>query len=57
MTVTYHHWPYAFRPCDTKGVTQEELQKKAEEVGRLQYEPNRVWLLIPGIGYGMEVWK
>lgn len=55
MTVTYYGYKYYFRPCDTKGLTQEELQKLADDTGTMRYEPNRAWLLIPHVGYGWEV--
>ena len=54
MIITYNHSKYYFRPCDTKGMTVEEVQKAADERGCLRYEPNAVWLLIPGIGYGLR---
>ena len=55
MTIKYRYWEYAFRECDVKGWTKEELEELAAKTGRMQYEPNRVWLIIPGIGYGLEV--
>lgn len=55
MTVTYYGHKYYFRPCDTGGLTQEELQKLADDTGTMRYEPNRAWLLIPNVGYGLEV--
>lgn len=55
MTVNYNGRTYEFRACDTKGITAEQLQKMANESGRMQYEPNRKWLVIPSIGYGWEV--
>lgn len=56
MTITYRDRDYAFRECDTKGWTKEELEDLAVKKGRMQYEPNRVWLLIPGVGYGREMY-
>jgi len=56
MTITYRNNEYAFRDCDTKNIGREELEKLAEVKGRLQYEPNRVWLYVPSVGYGMEHW-
>lgn len=55
ITVKHGFYTYAFRPCDTVGKTQEEVQKLADEKGYMQYEPNRAWLVIPGIGYGWDV--
>ena len=55
IKVKYGYYTYAFRPCDTKGYTTEEVQKLADEKGYMQYEPNRAWLVIPGIGYGYNV--
>lgn len=55
MTIKCRYWEYSFRECDVKGMTREELEDLAAEAGKMQYESNRVWLLVPGIGYGMEV--
>ena len=55
MIVKFNGRNYQFRECDTKNITKEELQKRATETGKMQYEPNAVWLVIPGIGYGWEV--
>ena len=55
MKVKYNGRIYEFRECDTKHITQEELQKLANETGRMQYEPRFSWLVIKGIGYGWEV--
>ena len=57
MTAIYNGREYGFRPCDTKGITEEELQKAVDERGHMQYEPRAVWLVVPGIGYGWEVEK
>lgn len=46
---------YKFRECDSKNLTQEEMQRMADETGKMQYEPNASWLVIRGIGYGWEV--
>lgn len=54
MTVTYNGRKFKFRPCDVQNLTQEELQKKADETGYMQYEPNASWLVIRGVGYGWE---
>lgn len=54
MTVNYNGETYEFRACDTKNITQAELQRRADKTGKIQYEPFGVWLVIPGIGYG---WK
>ena len=55
MKVKYNGRYFEFRPCDTKGISQEELQKMADEIGYMQYEVNNKWLVIRGIGYGWEV--
>lgn len=55
MTVKFNERTYEFRECDTTGITQAELQRKADETGKIQYEPGAVWLVIPGVGYGWEV--
>ena len=55
MKVTYNGRTYEFRACDTKDITQEELQELATKTGYMQYEPNASWLVIRGIGYGWEV--
>lgn len=55
MKVKYNGRTYAFRECDTRGVTEEQLQKLADERGYLQHEPRAVWLVVSGIGYGWEV--
>ena len=54
MTVTYYGYIYRFRPCDTQNITEEELQKRATETGKIQYDRNGAWLIVPGIGYGWE---
>ena len=55
MTITRNGRRYCFRECDVRGKSQEEIQRKADETGRMQYEPNgMVWLVVPGIGYGWE---
>ena len=46
---------YKFRECDTKDLTQEEMQRMTDESGKMQYEPNASWLVVRGIGYGWEV--
>ena len=55
MSIRYNGRLYMFREYDTKNITQYELQKMANENGRLQYEINAVWLVIPGIGYGLRI--
>ena len=55
MTINYNGRKYEFRKCDTNGKTYNEIQNKADKQGYLQYEPGRVWLVIPGVGYGWEV--
>ena len=55
IRVTYNRRVYEFRPCDTKGKTQEEVQALTDKHGRMQYEPHAVWLVVRGIGYGWEV--
>lgn len=55
MKIKFNERNYKFRECDTKNITKEELQEKATKTGKMQYEPNRAWLVVPGIGYGWEV--
>ena len=55
MTAIYNGRKFAFRPCDTDGLTQEELQKRVNETGKMQYEPGAKWLVVRGVGYGWEV--
>lgn len=57
MTAIYNGRKFAFRPCDTaaKGMTQDELQKKVNETGYMQYERNMAWLVVKNVGYGWEV--
>ena len=55
MSIVFNGRTYRFRLCDVKGMTQEELQKRAKETGRLQYEACcGPWLVVPGVGYGWE---
>ena len=47
---------YTFRPCDVENISEEDLQKKANECGKMQYDPNgNKWLVIKDIGYGWEI--
>ena len=55
MTVKYNGGDYRFRECDTKNITKEELQKRVTETGKIQYERNCSWLVVPGIGYGWRL--
>lgn len=55
MRVIHNGRTYEFRECDTRGITQEALQKMSDTTGKMQYEPRAAWLVIPGIGYGWEV--
>lgn len=55
MTVKYNGGDYRFRECDTKNITKEELQKRVTETGKIQYERNGSWLVVPGIGYGWRL--
>ena len=55
MTIQFRGRSYAFRDCDVRGLSKEQLTEKAEKCGRMQYEPHNVWLVVPGVGYGMEV--
>ena len=54
-TVKFNENIFQFRECDTKDLTQEEMQKMTDERGKMQYEPNASWLVVPGIGYGWKV--
>lgn len=55
MVINYKGSYYQFRECDTKNITAAELIAKAEKGGALQYEPRNVWLVVPGVGYGLRV--
>ena len=59
MKVVYNGRNFEFRPCDTKNMTQEELQKLVDEVGHLQYDTYGMrvekHLVVHGVGYGWEV--
>ena len=55
MIITRNGSRYIFRACDVKKYTLEQVQRRANESGRVQYEQNNVWLVIPGIGYGMRM--
>lgn len=55
MKISFNHRTYEFRKCDVENITQDELQRLADERGHMQYEPRMSWLVIPGIGYGWEV--
>lgn len=57
MEAIYNGRTFKFRPCDTEGLTQAELQKKVDETGKIQYEPGRKWLVVRGVGYAWEVEK
>lgn len=47
---------YTFRPCDVENISEEGLQKKANECGKIQYEPNgNAWLVVKEVGYGWEI--
>lgn len=56
MTIQFRGRSYAFRECDVRGLSKEQLTEKAAKSGHMQYEPHNVWLVVPGVGYGMEVW-
>lgn len=55
MKVKYNGRYFEFRKCDTENITQEELQQMVDKTGHMQYEPNRSWLVVRGVGYGWEV--
>ena len=54
ITVNFRGRTYAFRPYDTEGMTQEQVQRMTNEAGRMQYESRAAWLVVPGIGYAWE---
>lgn len=56
MTIIMDGCRYVFRECDVKGPSEEDLLDLAKRKGKMQYEPNMVWLLIPGVGYGMQLY-
>ena len=54
--VEFNGRKYTFRPCDVENISEEELQKKVNECGEFQSEPNgNVWLAVKDVGYGWEV--
>ena len=54
--VQFNGRKYTFRPCDVENISEEELQKKANECGKIQYEPNgNVWFVVKDVGYGWEI--
>lgn len=54
--VEFNGRKYTFRPCDVDNISEEELQKKANECGKIQYEPNgNKWLVVKDVGYGWEI--
>ena len=54
--VEFNGRKYTFRPCDVENISEEDLQKKANECGEMKYEPNgNKWLVVKGIGYGWEI--
>lgn len=55
MTIVWRGRKFGFRECDVKGMTKAEVEAKAAEVGKMQYEPRAAWLVVKGIGYGWEV--
>lgn len=54
VEIEYHGRRYAFRNCDTEGKSLAEIQQLIKNA-ELQYEPNHVWLRVPGLGYGWPV--
>ncbi len=54
MVVTHGSSNFLFREIDVEGLTQEEVQREADDKGYIQYEPHFAWLVVPGIGYGMR---
>ena len=47
---------YAFRPCDVENISEEDLQKRVNECGKMRCEPNgNKWLVVKDIGYGWEI--
>ena len=56
MTIIMDGCRYCFRECDVKGLSREEVEERARRDGKKQYEPNMVWLFVPGIGYAMEIY-
>lgn len=54
MTIEIRGSSYIFRECDVRGMSCDQVKAEAEKHGRMQYEPNGAWLIVPGIGYGMR---
>ena len=55
MTINFEGYEFMFRGCDTVGMTEEDLERAANNTGRIQYDPGCTWLLVPGVGYGWLV--
>lgn len=54
--VEFNGRKYTFRPCDVENISEEDLQKKVNECGKMQYEPNgKNWLVVKDVGYGWEI--
>ena len=54
--VKFNGRKYTFRPCDVENISEEDLQKKVNECGKMQYESNgNKWLVVKDIGYGWEI--
>lgn len=55
MEIYFRGRMWTFRECDTKDKTEAFVIYQADNYGKIQYEPNAVWLVVPGVGYGWEV--
>ena len=57
MTINYSGRQFAFRECDTKGKTQEDVTRLAKESGKVMYDPHNgnTYLIVDKVGYGWEV--
>ena len=54
--VEFNGRKYTFRPCDVENISEEELQEKVNQCGKMQYEPNgNNWLVVKDVGYGWEI--
>lgn len=53
--VKYNSRTFEFRICDTKNISEEDLQNMTDKIGYMQYEKTESWLVVPGIGYGWEI--
>lgn len=54
MTIIWRGRQFTFRKCDVNGKTKNEVEQIARKKGKMQYEPRKAWLYVPGIGFGWQ---